>query len=557
MYTLRVQATPLWGVDWTTAPYKNTGTKSKSEIEQDRIFDGEPLTALEIRRDVLDPLKQDRNFYKTNPYDVMLKPDASGWRGSFAIKIIERFQEHGFVKGGSITGLENLLTHVVETHGLQERARHIQRRYSSEIRRLNDPRDTIERKMAIHKARGDRQEQLQEYRKIYERDFAPQIVAYDAAQENNKRVDRELRQEETQLIEDFWDAFSANLSEEWQRTNSNMTYHGIIEDSLLNELQGLSAEQKAQLKELGLTPHFFGEIKGVLAGCDPDSTVNNIIEELRDFRSEQGKLMALLAEIQNGHEEDLDKPQVEKEEEGTLLAATSKASSENFEPEGEPSATASTKENFFATREYLAQARLDPRFLTLENEEYFKKLFNVGEDAFPRTVQEFNALLEKMFQNVTDAGGKLPPNLSKVDEVIVKMPPPPIFTSEDGPDVQRNWQNQPVLIYNPQTGLFSEKTIGQTMLYNSDQFQAGSVKVSILDEASMMNGGIAGQNTTVVSVQNVSEDGQQLNYMWYAESVGPNGTKNHSIQNHSQSLEEIQRQIEQFNQTHDNNYQGD
>ena len=537
---------PRWGVDPKTAPYINTGSNDNPEIVQDRILFGRPLTAPEITHE-FESFKSDRRYYKTYPYGIMLNPEFSTERFHVAMKIIDHLKERGLVEGGSFVALENLMTRVVRENGLKTRAKRMQHRFDHEIQRLRDPREGIEARMRTYRGMNTTKEQQQEFLQTMLRDFADDIARYEEAQENNKRIKAGLAVEEKQLIEDFWHVFQEGLTQEWKRTNANMTYLSNIQDSHLGELQGLSDEQKAEIKRLGLTPHFFDKIKLALGepaigGCNPSEEVNNIIEQLQVFRGEQGRLLALLQELQNNHEE-----QQEIEEEGeTLVAATREASAENFDTTQEDARSLEKEKlsseavmqlnSLFGTPVDILQGDLNTRNVGVENETYLRELFGLGEnDQFPRTVKEFNRRLEEMLERVRAKGGVLPEGLASAQEIILQTPQPQYIMNETQESIQRKWndlQNQSVLTYNPQTGQFTQKPVQDTLYIP----QAGDVRVSI-----QRGGGfnLGGDDATSIVISSVSGDGKQLKNVWYDESATGSG-----VRNDSHSLEKLQRQMQ-------------
>ena len=550
---------PHWGVDPKTAPYINTGNQESPKIVQDRILYGKPLTAPEITHE-FESFKSDGRYYKTYPYGIMLNPEFSTERFHVAMKIIDHLKESGLVEGGSFEALENLMTRVVRENGLDTRAKRIQHRFDHDIQRLRDPREGIEARMKTYRGMNTTREQQQEFREKMERDFAPGIARYEQAQENNKRIKAELATEEKELIGNFWRLCEEGVTQEWERTNSNMTYLDVVQDSHVQELQGLSDEQKVQVKELGLTPHFFEELQLALGGCNSAEEVNNIIEQLRVFRGEQNQFLVLLQELQGRNEE-----KQEIEHEGTLLAAMGDASAENFEQDPTVDLSIEQKkklsevgQNFinalekienahlhmkFTTHPDIAQARLDNRPLTPENETYLRELFDVGDEEFPRTVEEFNKHLEKMFSRVATKGGVLSPGLASAQEIILDMPQPQFNFNETQESMQRKFEdlgNQFVLTYNPQIGEFRQKLM-QDMYYNNHLPGAGSVNVRIQRENSIYNDPNSGTATSL-TIDSVSEDGKQFNKVFYRESE--NGS---SIDNQSYTLEELQQMYNNAN----------
>ncbi len=539
-----VRASPLWGVDWKTAPYSNRGTDHNPEVVLDRIFDAEPA----LPSDILKTLKTlDTRYFRQYAYDIMLKPESSS-ADAFNLggHIVEHFQEQKLAQNGNAFALERLITRVAASQGFSQRAHAIQKRYNTEIKNLRDPRIGIESRMRTYRGMNTTREQQAEFLKTMERDFASNIAAYDQAQIDNKRIKNELREEETQLISDFWQNFSEALSQEWQRTNSNMTYKGIIEDSFLNELSGITDEQKEKIKELGLTPHFFDEFSQALS-CHGD--VSNIIDELEKFRTEQSRLAALLQAIQNTAEEPA--APVQKEEEATLLAATGETSAENFDTAQEDvqslerekllSETVMKLNSLFETPVDILQSDLDTRNVGVENETYLRELFGLEEnDQFPRTVKQFNRRLEEMLARVKVKGGDLPPGLTSAQEIILHMPQPQYNVNETQESMGRKFEdlaNQSVLTYNPQTGQFEQKLMIDVIKKTQHLPEAGSVSVSIQRGMPQYNSVSAGPSTTVM-ITSVSVDGKKLNNVWYNESENGSG-----VQNQSHTLEELQKNI--------------
>ena len=361
--------------------------------------------------------------------------------------------------------------------------------------------------MRIHEGQGHwgegeyREKQLQKLREDYTSDFGDQIAAYDQALIDNARIEDESRTKKTQLFNDFWQLFAKELSEEWQTTNSNMTYKGIIEDSLLtNELSGLTEKQKTDIKELGLTPHFFDELQVALGGCNPLGEVNNIIEQLRAFRGEQGKLLAILQGLQEQREQEALARQQEKEEEQEeMIAANKNAHSQDFipqevsempehlksGPEVSPNARAVQALHFELQSPELRDQRLgyDMAKISQETKKLMSDTFGIPEDTLHNlTKGQLNEFVAQELLKLQNGPYKLPNGIDKLDKIYLV-------------DIQDNGMPPKLSYYDLKTGSFQETSTQDAMRYGNADLQV------TIQRQSLMQGNSDGTPSGVASDQ--------------------------------------------------------